>query len=301
MKRVLVTGGRGFIGRNCVEPLLERGFEVHTVGQTDFERPNGVIWYQGDVLNPIDRSRMLDVVQPSHLLHAAWDLTVPDYMSSSINYRWVAASLDLTHEFAAGGGDRVLFIGSCYEYEWGDAALDERTTPLRPRTQYGKSKAHLFRTVTDLVEATDISMAWSRLFFLYGPHEGRRRLVPRVITSLLSGREAPTSHGLQERDYMYSVDVGSALASLLDSNVDGAVNIGTGEAPPIVDLVSEVAEICGEPNLLRIGAIEGRPGEAPRVAAATDRLRQEVGWNDYTPRREALERTVSWWRKELTK
>lgn len=300
MKRVLVTGARGFIGRNCLEPLLERGFEVHTAGRSEFERPDGVDWHEGDVLDPVDRSRMLGTIQPTHLLHAAWDLTVHDYMASPINYRWVAASLDLTNEFAAGGGERVLFIGSCYEYEWGDADLDERSTPLRPRTQYGKAKAHLFRTTVDLAEATGLSMAWSRLFFLYGPYESRRRLVPSVITSLLSGREAPTSHGLQERDYMYSADVGSALASLLASNVDGGVNIGTGEAPRIVDLVTEVGEICGNPELLRIGAIEGRPGEAPRVAAATDRLRHEVGWADYTPRLEALERTVAWWQKELS-
>ena len=301
MKRVLVTGAAGFIGRNCLEPLAEAGFEVHVMGRSPFQSDVDPTFHQTDLLDASARLRLLQRVRPTHLLHAAWDLSVHDYMESAENYRWVATSLDLTREFAAVGGTRALYIGTCYEYDWETPVLNEETTPLRPRTQYGKAKAGLFKLTNNLAEATGISVAWSRLFFLYGPFENRRRLVPSVISSILSGQEALTSHGRQERDYMYSVDVGRALVALFDSEVTGAVNIGTGTAIPIVDLVSAAARLCGNPELLRVGAIEARPGEAARVVADTERLRSEVGWNDYTPMEQGLAETVEWWRKVLSK
>lgn len=299
MKRLLVTGARGFIGRNCLEPLARRGFDIHAVGRIDFPVPTGTTFHEFDVLDQNHRAELLEMIRPTHLLHAAWDLTVDDYMGSPHNYEWVAASLDLTYQFNRQGGRRAVYVGSCYEYRWGDEDLDERATPLEPRTHYGRAKASLYRLTRDLAEAAGFSMAWTRLFFLYGPHENPRRLVPSVITSLLAGQEAPTSHGMQLRDYMYSVDVGDAIAALLDSEVEGPVNVATGEPVRIADLVEVTAEICGSPELLRIGAIAGRPGEAPRVAGTTDRLRSEVGWNSYTPTREALEMTVEWWKQEL--
>jgi len=299
MKRVLVTGARGFIARNCLAPLAKAGFEVHAVGRTPFDTGIDLTFHKADVLDPMARVHILETVRPTHLLHAAWNLETRDYMESAENYRWVGMSLDLTREFAEAGGRRALYTGTCYEYRWGSAVLDERKTPLGPRTQYGKAKAGLFRLTEDLADATGISIAWSRLFFLYGPYEGRRRLVPSVISSILSGREAPTTHGRQLRDYMYSIDVGRALVALLDSEVAGPVNIGTGTATSIAGLVSDAARLCGHPELLRVGALEARPGEVKRVVAATERLRSEVGWDDYTPMETGLAETVAWWRREL--
>jgi len=77
------------------------------------------------------------------------------------------------------------------------------------------------------------------------------------------------------------------------------VNVGTGEAVSIADLVTAVAAIAEHPELLRVGALEATRDEAACVIADVARLRLEVGWDDFTPMEQGLAETVSWWRKEL--
>jgi len=299
LKRVLVTGASGFVGRNCLAPLAATGFDVHVTGRTPFEADIDLTFHKADLLDPDSRVEVLRQVAPTHLLHGAWDLSGNDYMNSAENYRWVAASLDLTRNFAAVGGTRAMYVGTCYEYLWSNPVFSEKLTPLVPSTHYGKAKAGLFELTSGIGDALGISIAWSRLFFLYGPYESRRRLVPSVISSLLLEDEAPTTHGRQERDYMYSVDVGRALIALLDSEVTGPVNIGTGTAVSIAELVTVAAALSGHPELLRVGALEATRDEVALVVADIDRLQREVGWNDFTPMEQGLAETVDWWRKEL--
>ncbi len=100
------------------------------------------------------------------------------------------------------------------------------------------------------------------------------------------------------RDYMYTVDAGAALAALLDSDVTGSVNVATGEAPQVRDLVELVATTVGRPDLVRFGARPSPAGDPAEIRADVTRLREDVGWSAATPAAEAVARTVDWWRSQ---
>ncbi len=89
------------------------------------------------------------------------------------------------------------------------------------------------------------------------------------------GRPAP---GRRCATSCHSEDLGDAFAALLDSDVEGAVNIASGEPRPIRDLVVALGDAAGRPDLLRIGARPANPAEPASLTAAVDRLRDEVGW-----------------------
>ena len=80
------------------------------------------------------------------------------------------------------------------------------TSALAPQHLYSTCKRALFDVMNHLVERTETSFAWTRLFFLYGPHESRGRLVPAVIDALLAGEEARVTTGEQIRDYLHVRD-----------------------------------------------------------------------------------------------
>jgi nucleoside-diphosphate-sugar epimerase len=296
--RVLVTGASGFIGRHALTRLASRGYEIHAVSHSTSGAGPNVAWHTTDLLEPGAAERLVRAVRPSHLLHLAWLATPGEFWSSPQNHHWVEASGTLIQEFAAAGGKRVVVAGTCAEYDWASGLCIEGETSLEPATLYGRCKHVLHERTEELTRETGVDAAWGRIFFLYGPYEHPARLVASVIRSLLRGEEARSTHGEQVRDFLHVADVADAFATLVDSEVVGAVNIGSGSPTRIRDLVELIATATGRRELLRIGALPAPPDEAPVVVADVRRLNMELGWVPDLSLEEGVRQTVEWWRGE---
>ena len=298
-RTVLVTGATGFIGRNVIEPLRRRGFDVHALVRRGIvpDLPADRL-HPADLLERDGARDMFARIRPSHLLHLAWFAVPGEYWTSLENHRWVRASLELLQAFAAEGGQRVVMAGTCAEYDWTSGHCVENVTPLRPSTLYGVCKLETGERVLADAPGVGVSAAWGRIFFLYGPHEDPRRLVPSVAASLLRGERAACTHGNQTRDFLHVSDVAGAFAALLDSQVSGAVNIASGEPVAVRDVIMGVAERVGRPDLVDLGT---RPMTEPMVLTAdVRRLRDEVGWVPRYGLGSGLDDTVEWWRRRIS-
>jgi nucleoside-diphosphate-sugar epimerase len=301
MKRVLLTGATGLIGRHCLPTLLAKGYEVHTVSaRAASANPPGVQAHQADLLDPAQVAALLARVQPSHLLHLAWYTQPGAYWGSLENIRWVQASLNLLQLFTAHGGRRVVMAGSCAEYDWSYGYCAEQITPLQPATMYGKAKHALQLLVDAFAEQAQISAAWGRIFFLYGPHEYPERLIAAVTRALLQGQPARCSHGNQIRDFLYVQDAADAFVALLESNVRGAVNIASGNPIRLRQLIYQIADSLQQRDLVQLGALPAPANEPPLLVAKIDRLTNEVGWRPAYGLEVGLEQTVRWWKDVLS-
>jgi nucleoside-diphosphate-sugar epimerase len=309
-RRVLVTGAGGFIGSASIDPLLAAGFEVHAVRSPEGPARNlepaadcsGVRVWRANLLDLGAIDALVEEVRPSHLLHFAWIATPGVYWQSEENFRWLAASQTLLRSFQARGGVRAVMAGSCAEYDWSRAGVcNEATTPLAHSvvTPYAACKIALQRQLDEFAAAHGLSSAWGRIFFQYGPGEPRQRLVASVIIALLSGREAPCTDGRQVRSFLHVADVGAAFAALLDSQVQGAVNIGAAGRLSIAQVLQELARQIGRPDLLKLGALEPAPGEPPLLLPDVGRLCDEVRFRPHWTLEAGLADTVRWWRDAL--
>jgi nucleoside-diphosphate-sugar epimerase len=286
---VLLTGARGFLGRPVLARLLERGVEVHAVGRgaAPDGLPAGAIWEDVDLLVPGAGGALVRRVDPDAMLHLAWETTPGGYWTSPANRDWLAASRELA---GALDGARMVTAGSCAEYSWQDGWCSEARTPLEPATLYGRCKREL----------GELSSAHGRLFFLYGPHEARARLVPSLCARLLAGERAPTTSGRQKRDFLHVDDAAEALVSLLFAeHVRGAVNIASGEPIAVAEVIEMVARYVGRPELVGWGEVGLGDHEPPLLGADVRRLREELGFAQRVPMAEGLAATVEWWRRAL--
>jgi nucleoside-diphosphate-sugar epimerase len=308
-KRVLVTGAGGFIGRASIAPLERLGFEVHAVFSAAARAHSpttraGVFTHVADLLSESQVDALLTRVAPSHLLHFAWIATPGIYWQSPENFRWLAASQHLLRGFRARGGIRAVMTGSCVEYDWSKASVcSETSTPMADQstapTPYAASKIALQKALAQFARDEQLSSAWGRIFFQFGPYEHPDRLVPTVIRHLLKNQEALCTHGRQIRSFLHVADVGAAFAQLLDSDLQGPVNIGSDERIALADLIGRIALQIGRPDLVRLGARSAPADEPPLLLPDVHRLRDEVQWRPQLSLDEGLGNAIAWWRGQL--
>ena len=296
--RLLITGWTGFLGRPCFHYARVAGIEVHAVARECHSLASTTAFTHSLDLFDTERVRLkLAEIRPTHLLHLAWIATPGVYWTSPENERWRIASRELLNTFAEVGGQRVAIAGTCAEYDrTGNGVCHEFDTPTQPSTPYGVAKNSLRLWAEAFGHSARIGIAWPRLFFLYGPREHPARLVPSVTNALLAGEPAECTAGTQERDFLHVDDAAAALVQLVLSDVTGPVNIGSGEAVSVRTVVETIADIVGQPDLLRLGAKPMPPNDPPLLVADVGRLRNEVKWAPRIGLRRGLEDTVAWWR-----
>ncbi|WP_102346531.1 NAD-dependent epimerase/dehydratase family protein [Bacillus sp. Marseille-P3661] len=302
MKKVIVTGASGFIGRHVLEQLLKRGYEVHAISSNPDRVTinNECNWH---LINLFDYEKVDDLfnrIKANYLLHLAWELTPGTYKSSLKNFLWVQSSIRMLHAFHNNGGMRLVMAGTCME-KYLSMGLEVTEAEIKVNTGvnvYGNCKNILKQYMILFTNETNISSAWGRIYNTFGPYENKERLFPTIINSILQNSEAKCSNGNFYRDYLYVKDVASALTELLDSNIQGTVDIGTGKSKLLNEIIMNVGVRMGHPELIKLGAIKINNYEPKTLVANVRRLHQELNWHPNYSFEQGLDETIAWWKNQ---
>ena len=278
--RILLTGASGFLGRHVLA-ALGPGPEVIAVTKGSLRRvpaPN-VTFVQTDLLKPDGMAGLVRRFRADTLVHLAWSISPGAFWTSPENILWRDASLALAREFVAQGGQRMVFAGSCAEYDWNaPMPLREESSPVKPHSLYGVCKDRLRQDVEAFSASSSVACLWCRIFWPYGPGEPPDKLVSWLIGRLLAGKRAVCRASNLQRDYIHVQDAARALAVAALSSMTGIVNVGQGEAVALGEVARLAARATGRPDLLELERIPVTAETPGTVVASTDRLTGELGW-----------------------
>ena len=297
--RVLLTGATGFIGSHVARELLRRGNQVTALVRKESDlwriqdESSSLSFIEGDLES--GEIPDLSASSPEICLHAAWYCEAGDYRDSPRNSAWVSSSMKLLQNLSQVGCKRAVIAGSCFEYAPGPGLLAE-SARLEPLNTYAAAKHSLHLLAERFCGASGLSMAWARIFYLFGPTESEKRLVPHVARKLLAGESCPLTSGKQVRDFLHVADVAGALCDIAESEVSGAVNIGSGIPVTVAEVATEIGRQIGKPELLDFGAQAPVERDPPFICADSSRLKRETRWQPQYDLRSGIADTIEWWR-----
>jgi dTDP-glucose 4,6-dehydratase len=313
VKRVLVTGGAGFISSAFVRHLLAATpYEVVSLDALTYagnlENLADVIahprlsFVHGDIR---DRDLVRDVVsEVDVIVNAAAESHVEKSIEEgasefvTTNVEGTQILLDAIREAPV---DLFILISSSEVYGTARYAPMDEEHPLEPRSPYAATKAGADRLAYSYFVTYDLPVVIVRPFNNYGPRQHPEKAIPRFITQAL--RDEPlTVHGdgHASRDWLYVDDDAEAIEAIIATDVDElageVVNVATGVDISVSEIADAVLELLGKSPSLK-DYVEERPGQVDRHIGSTDKAAELLGWRARTSFEQGLVRTVEWYRE----
>jgi UDP-glucose 4-epimerase len=249
--RILVTGGAGFIGSNLVEDLLAEGMDVIVLDSMDTGSMQNLSGLEGrlDVIeSSCSEIPSLDL-KPDAIFHLGIPSSSPMYKRDPSLVGSAINESIAVFELARSSGARVVYASSSSLYN-GLKPPHNEEMPIQVADYYAEARLSIERMAKLYHSLYGLSSAGMRFFSVYGPRERAKKqyanMVSQFLWQLLEGKQ-PTIYGdgSQTRDFVYVKDVISALRLAMDSDLQGVVNVGTGNAYSFNDLLDMLQERLG--------------------------------------------------------
>jgi dTDP-glucose 4,6-dehydratase len=312
-KRVLVTGGAGFISSNFIRHLLESTpYEVVSLDAltyagnvenlADVMTHERLSFVHGDIR---DEQLVRDVVSEVDVIVNA---AAESHVEKSIEHgatEFVTTNVQgtrvLLDAIRSRPVDRFILISSSEVYGTAEYAPMDEEHPLLPRSPYAATKAGADRLAYSYHVTYDLPIVIARPFNNYGPRQHPEKVIPRFIVQALCD-EVLTIHGdgSASRDWLYVDDDAEAIEALIEADLDEVVgevvNIATGVDISIEEIADGVLELLGKPESLK-ERVPDRPGQVHRHIGSIEKAERLLGWRARTSFEDGLAQTVSWYRE----
>lgn len=284
---IAVTGARGFIGRNVVRSLIRLGVDVTLLVRA--KSPSAVeLAPLSDSKSNLLRVRNIDLRfrdgdtraacgTPDVLIHLAWG-GLPNYKSQHHLDQEFPMHAEFLSSALASGIPHVLAAGTCFEYGLAEGMLDENL-PTMPRTAYAEAKVRLHELLRQAADLASANLTWLRPFYVYGPGQRSTTLWGQLQDAINRGdSEFPMSLGEQGRDYLEVSEMGALIAEIAirPPGLNSVLNVCSGMATKVQDLVAEWIEARGSAIKPRLGALPYSPDEPMHAYGSLRRLRAHM-------------------------
>jgi dTDP-glucose 4,6-dehydratase len=311
MKRILVTGGAGFIGANFVRMILDEHSDVFVLNLDaltyagNLENLNGYqdnpnhVFVKGDICDGPLVSKLIDeyhieaIVNFAAESHVDRSLVEPSvFIETNVQGTLVLLKIALEKKI-----EQFLQVSTDEVYgSLGEEGYFTETTPLSPNSPYSASKASADMMVKAFGHSWGLPYNITRCSNNYGPYQFPEKMIPLMINNALNDKELPVyGDGLYVRDWLYVYDHCTAIWKVLTEAEPGTTyNIGGNNEKTNLEVVRLILERVNKPESL-IRYVKDRPGHDRRYAIDSSKMMSELNWAPMVTFEEGITRTIDWY------
>jgi UDP-glucose 4-epimerase len=287
-KKVLITGGAGFIGSTLSKHLQDEGHEVFVLDNLSFGRrvlanvPDGR-FFQADIRDRAATQRVLDETRPNIVLHLAAIHFIPycnqhPAEAADVN---INGTINVLEAAGSKGSLEQIFVASTAAvYPVAEGAMDEDHA-LGPMDIYGTTKLATEKIASEFHLRTKVPVIVGRFFNAFGPNETNPHLFPEIQRQVLEGARTLKLGNLDpKRDYIHTEDMSRAMSALLAKGIKGydTFNIGRGIEYSVREVVEAFERQLGEKLKIEIDPARVRKVERMHLLADVRKLKTTTGW-----------------------
>ncbi|HBA27789.1 MAG TPA: dTDP-glucose 4,6-dehydratase [Nitrospinae bacterium] len=307
MKKLLITGGAGFIGSECIRQGVKRGYKIIAADKLtyagDMERirevERDIVFYNTDIANKEVVTHIFKKEKPDAVVHWAAESHVDrSIMDASPFLETNIKGTQVLLEAAKNCGvERLINISTDEVYgELGKDGQFFETTPLNPNSPYSVSKASQDMLGRAYYRTYGLPVITVRPSNNYGPWQYPEKLIPVVILKAINNEKIPVyGKGENIREWLFASDCVEAVFLILEKGTIGeAYNIGSGEEKRNVEVVKHILQILGKSDRL-IEFTKDRPGHDFRYSLNSEKIRKQLDWQSQVYFQDGIEKTVRWY------
>ena len=318
MKKVIITGGSGFIGSNLVDYLIKKKYFVINIDKLTYSSNR----YKNKIRNKknyklvkldiVNKSKLIKIIKKNNPI-AIFNLAAETHVDRSIDgpknfiHTNIYGTFNLLESlrFLKKKNINPKLIHISTDEVYGDIKINKRSNEdhkYEPSSPYSASKASADHLVKSYIRTYKINAVISNCCNNYGPYQFPEKLIPKMLSNIFNNKILPIyARGKNSREWIYVQDHCEALFTLYLKGKSGhSYNVGTGVNLSNINLVKKILKICKLKKIkigknVKIKYVKDRPGHDFRYALDSKKILKELKWRPKTKFNEGLNNTIEWY------
>jgi len=317
-KKVVVTGGLGFIGSNLIELLLEKKFKVINIDKAtysanfynikEFKKNKNYFFYKVDINN---KKRILNILK-KHKPDGLFNLAAETHVDRSIDAPDVFIKSNILGVFNLLEAikkykkikKKFKMVHISTDEVYGDILNPNKRSKendsYKPSSPYSASKASADHLIMSYVRTFKLPIVISNCCNNYGPRQHPEKLIPKVIFNIQNNLNIPVyAKGLNSREWIYVKDHSAALLTIFKKGIIGeSYNVGSGKNLKNLEIVKTLLNLFKKKKKTiksKIQFVKDRPGHDFRYALNSTKIRKKLGWKNNISIQKGLSNTINWY------